>query len=494
MPALSQKLVSRLVIAAFLLGFVTLIAVGVAAALVLQRNVAYTELVSHTYQVQRAITDFAVLTERVETARRGFMLSEERSFELTYDATAAALPRQLERIRTLTADNPQQRRNVARLENLMARQLGAIRESVVTARAGGGAPGAFERDAAVVATRQIRALTEVMTREEQQLLDARDADRRAGLRTLFRMLAAAGVLLAVVGLGSVWTIVRYTRDLASSRDQLRRLNEGLEDQVTARTADLQRANDEIQRFAYIVSHDLRSPLVNVMGFTSELEAAVKPLSGLIDKAEAEAPALVSNDARLAVREDLPEAIGFIRTSTQKMDRLINAILRLSREGRRVLTPEPIETQRMLEGIADSLKHRSDDLGASIEISPGLPNIVSDRLALEQVFSNLVENALKYLKPGRPGRIVVSGYAQHGRAIFEVQDNGRGIDPKDHERIFELFRRSGAQDQPGEGIGLAHVRALGYRLGGTVSVHSALDQGATFRLSVPLVLTLEGAAA
>ncbi|MGA0606466.1 sensor histidine kinase [Phenylobacterium sp. VNQ135] len=494
MPALSQRLVNRLVVAAFLLGFATLVAVGIAAALVLQRNVAYTELVSHTYQVQDAIADFDILTERVETARRGYMLAGERSFEQTYNVTARALPRQLDRIRELTADNPRQRTNVLRLENLMARQLGAIRESLARTRAGGGAPDDFELDQAVLATREIRDLTEMMTQEEQRLLDERDADRRAALRTLFRMLMAAGVLLAVVGAGSVWTIVRFTRDLATSRDQLRRLNEGLEEEVTARTADLQRANDEIQRFAYIVSHDLRSPLVNVMGFTSELEAATKPLAQMIERAEAQAPDLVTPDARLAVREDLPEAIGFIRTSTQKMDRLINAILRLSREGRRVLTPERVDTQAVLNGIADSLKHRSDELGAEIVVSPGLPPVLTDRLALEQIFSNLVENALKYLKPGRPGRIVVRGQVQHGRAIFEIRDNGRGVDPKDHERIFELFRRSGTQDQPGEGIGLAHVRALAYRLGGLVTVDSALDQGATFRVSLPLILTLEGAAA
>ena len=110
---------------------------------------------------------------------------------------------------------------------------------------------------------------------------------------------------------------------------------GLEGAVRDRTAELTRANAEIQRFAYIVSHDLRSPLVNVMGFTAELEAAAKPLAALLERAEAEAPGIVTEDARAAVRADLPESIGFIRTSTQKMDRLIAAILQLSRQGRRV---------------------------------------------------------------------------------------------------------------------------------------------------------------
>jgi signal transduction histidine kinase len=147
--------------------------------------------------------------------------------------------------------------------------------------------------------------------------------------------------------------------------------------------------------------------------------------------------------------------------------------------------------RIAQNIADNLRHRSQELGAEIEIAPDLPPVISDRLALEQIFSNLMENALKYLKPGRPGHIVINGRRQGPQVVYEVRDNGRGIDPRDHDRVFDLFRRAGAQDQPGEGIGLAHVRALAYRLGGTVTCESALDQGATFRVSLPSRLIVEG---
>ena len=115
----------------------------------------------------------------------------------------------------------------------------------------------------------------------------------------------------------------------------------------------------------------------------------------------------------------------------------------------------------------------------------LPVVETDRLAIEQILSNLIENALKYLQPGRPGEIRIAGSTSHGRAIITVTDNGRGISARDHERIFDLFRRSGMQDQPGEGIGLAHVRALAYRLGGLVEVSSEEGQGSTFTVSLPL---------
>src|SRR4029079_18364019 len=127
--------------------------------------------------------------------------------------------------------------------------------------------------------------------------------------------------------------------------------------------------------------------------------------------------------------------------------------------------------------------------AQIRIEP-LPHIVSDRLALEQIFSNLIDNALKYLKTGGPGEISGRGRTKLGFAIFEVTDNGRGIDPKDHQRIFELFRRAGAQDRPGEGIGLAHVRALVRRIGGHIGLSSELGKGSQFTVTLPRRWTLD----
>ncbi|MCR5878550.1 CHASE3 domain-containing protein [Phenylobacterium sp. J367] len=495
MPALSARLVNSLVVAAVILGFLTVIGVGLGAVRTLQRNIAFTERVEHTYQVVRALSDYGLINERIETARRGYLLAGDPQFLDTFRAAAAATGPAIDEIARLTRDNPEQQARVAELRTLSREQLAVAEDSIRRSRAGESyRTPAFNTERGVALVRQIRGITQAMETAESNLLAARNAERLGSLDELYRISAAAAVLLLVVAVGSTWIILRFTRDLTASRAELQAVNAGLEDAVKARTADLQRANDEIQRFAYIVSHDLRSPLVNVMGFTAELDAAIKPLSTLLEKAETEAPQIVTQDARMAVRDDLPESVRFIRTSTQKMDRLINAILQLSRQGRRVLTPEPLDMQRLFEGIAGSLKHRLDESGATVEIAPNLPNVVSDRLALEQIFSNLVENALKYGRPGVAARVQIRGRREGRRVIYEVVDNGRGVDPKDHERIFELFRRAGQQDQPGEGIGLAHVRALGYRLGGTVTCQSALDQGATFRVSLPAELGGEGSAA
>ena len=290
---------------------------------------------------------------------------------------------------------------------------------------------------------------------------------------------------AVLALAAIMALARRqsrvealaSRDVNRARAALAAANERLERRVAERTADLQDSNAEIQRFAYIVSHDLRAPLVNIMGFTSELQRLRSALfpDGATARGMAPEPAL---------REDFDEAIGFIKSSIDKMDRLIKAILLLARQGTRVFEPEPVDTEALMRSIADGVAHRAQVAGAEVAIGP-LPRLFIDRIAAEQVFSNLVDNAVKYLRPGVPGRIAVSATVAGNRAAFRVADNGRGIAAPDHGRVFELFRRSGPQDRPGDGIGLAHVRTLVRQLGGTISLESTLGQGTTFTVVLPL---------
>ena len=252
-----------------------------------------------------------------------------------------------------------------------------------------------------------------------------------------------------------------------------------------RTADLGRANEEIQRFAYIVTHDLRAPLVNIMGFTSELEGCLTAIQDHVKQTDEATEDPVVKGARAAAMDELPEAIGFIRSSTRKMDGLINAILKLSREGRRVLKPEPVELQSLLETAAASVQHQVTEAGGDVQIEGNVPPVVSDRLALEQVFGNLLDNAVKYRAKNRPLKIRIRATQERGqRIVVEVEDNGRGIAKQDHERVFDLFRRSGSQDQPGEGIGLAHVRTMVRNLGGDITLQSEIERGTTMKINLP----------
>jgi signal transduction histidine kinase len=254
--------------------------------------------------------------------------------------------------------------------------------------------------------------------------------------------------------------------------------------VRERTSDLGRANEEIQRFAYIVTHDLRAPLVNIMGFTSELETSVGELSAYMAERPDDGDPKFA-DAKLAATEDLPEAITFIRAATRKMDSLINAILKISREGRRQLKPESLDLAEIAEATATTVQHQVAENGGSVSLDIHVPRLVSDKLSLEQVLGNLLDNAVKYQQPGRPLSVVIRGrQAPANRIEIEVEDNGRGIAASDHERVFELFRRAGTQTQPGEGIGLAHVRTLVRSLGGDITLRSELGVGTTFIITLP----------
>ena len=146
--------------------------------------------------------------------------------------------------------------------------------------------------------------------------------------------------------------------------------------------------------------------------------------------------------------------------------------------------QAIDMQALLEQIRGTVSHRLTELGSVLDVEE-LPQVESDPLALEQIFANLIDNALKYRRIDEPLRIKVRGRIHSNKARYDVEDNGRGIDAGDHQRVFELFRRSGKQDRPGEGIGLAHVRALVRRLGGTMELKSTLGQGSTFTVSLPV---------
>lgn len=294
-----------------------------------------------------------------------------------------------------------------------------------------------------------------------------------------------GLLTTLLLSGALLLQARARLAAETARADLQITNAELETQVERvqqRTADLREANNEIQRFAYIVSHDLRSPLVNIMGFTTELEAM---RADMFERLAALRPAGDSDGQAKddVLARDFDEAVTFIKTSIGKMDRLINSILKLSREGRREFRPEYIDMKQLFRGIADGQAHKAAELEAEIDIGD-VPPAFSDRLALEQIFSNLVDNALKYLQDGRPGRIRIRGRSTPATVIYEVEDNGRGIASEDHDRIFDLFRRAGPQDRPGEGIGLAHVRALVRRLGGQMNLRSAIGEGSTFTVSLP----------
>jgi signal transduction histidine kinase len=468
------------------IAFVALIVTAIASVVLAQRNRDAFALATRTETLLGDTARTLELLEDAETGQRGFLLTGKEDYLDPYTKAVAAIQDELDRLVAEAGDLP-----VAGIaEDIRTKsraKLAEVTDVLDLYRSQG-------RDA---------ALREVNTDVGKNLMDDVRAlaqqlrsRQQAQLRERLEIAGGTGRILVAVQIGTVvlvlaisaltgWGLYRNIGALRRTQAILADTNSNLEQIVAARTSALSRANDEIQKFAYIVSHDLRAPLVNIMGFTSELEAAAKTVGLYIDSRAAAAPDQPPAPVVEAIREDIPEAFGFIKSSTAKMDRLIGAILRLSREGRRTLTPEPIAMRELIETIAGTLKHSADEKGATIVVE-SLPDLIADRLAIEQIFGNLMDNAVKYLAPGRPGLVTIRGTARPPLAHFEIEDNGRGIAASDRERVFELFRRSGGQDVPGEGIGLAYVQQLVYRLGGAIDLDSVLARGTVFRLSLPLV--------
>jgi signal transduction histidine kinase len=447
----------------------------------------------HTVTDQALKTSLAGLlsaAQDAETGQRGFLITGDEQYLEPYQAALTDMPRYLGELERMAAENEHLRARLPHLREVADRRMNLVTNSVAFIRGG-------DRDKAL---NQLNSGLGKTTMDELRAITAeltalQDAMISQGLANLTRSEAwarfinlATLALIVALALTTGGIVSRFVRELEDAQGELQTVNAGLERIVDERTADIVRANEEIQRFAYIVSHDLRAPLVNIMGFTSELEAIGKMVGRQYETLAQRAPDLVLPETPEAVRDDLPEAIGFIRASTAKMDRLINAILGLSREGRRVLTPINVDMTALVTGIADSMKHQIDAAGGTITVGK-LPAMITDKLAIEQIFSNLIENASKYTDPGRASQIKVEGRSEGSQVFYSIADNGRGIDEKDMERVFELFRRAGKQDQPGEGLGLAFVRAAVRRLGGTIAVQSELGKGTTFTLRFPSKLQL-----
>ena len=489
-PSLARSVMGLLAAA-----FALLLAVNVATFVMSQRTAETNDQIETAQNMRRDARTVLIATLDAETAQRGFLLTGRSEFLRPYQEAQEVLGPAVARLHRAAMNDPSLWPSVRRIEELAAAKQAELAATLRMAREGRIGPAiqaVRSGQGKVVMDDLRRAIVDFEQLKTTRIATRTEASERLAAATVAANILAALLVVLLAGL-SLWLVRRYVIEIQGARDQLNRMNAGLEATVEERTGDLVRANEEIQRFAYIVSHDLRAPLVNVMGYTSELEQAGKVIDNAIT--EAQKVREVQPDVVMAVREDMPEAIGFIRASTEKMDRLINAILKLSREGRRNLSPETLDMTAMTQNIADSVHHQTDASGARIVVET-LPMLESDRLSMEQIMGNLIDNAVKYLDHDRPGEIVVSGQeVAGGWAVYRIADNGRGIAPRDHERIFELFRRSGRQDRTGEGLGLAFVRNSVRRLGGTIDVESELGKGSTFILKFPkrLIVSEPGAA-
>lgn len=255
--------------------------------------------------------------------------------------------------------------------------------------------------------------------------------------------------------------------------------------------ELRQSREEFKKFTYIVSHDLRTPLINLKGFSAELrfamdtvQSAIAPLLSHLD--EAQRSAVIT-----ALERDVPESLEFIEFSVSRIDTFMNAVLRLSRLSRRELKPESLDmdalTQTVLESLADEVTQRQ----VEIAVKSPLPEIIADRASMLEIMEVVLKNAIVYEAEDRPGAIEIAGERGADETMFTVRDTGRGISEDDMYKVFEPFRRAGKQDVPGQGMGLIYAQTLIRLHGGRIECESELGEGTMVTFTVSNYLTEGG---
>ena len=246
-------------------------------------------------------------------------------------------------------------------------------------------------------------------------------------------------------------------------------------------AELARKNRELEQIIYITSHDLRTPLVNIYGFSRELGFSVNKLVSSLGSGRI--PADIKESTSRLVEKEIIEALNFITKSVSKMNVLLDGLLKLSRLGRVELNIQTVDMNTLMSDVAGIFEYQLKDAGVELDISE-LPPCKGDQDQLNQVFSNLIGNAMKFLNDQQTGIIKVTGYKQNGQAVYCVEDNGIGINPADKEKIFEMFRQLRPGQNSGEGLGLTIVQKAVEMHGGKVWVESEPDRGSRFYVSLP----------
>ncbi|WP_447971843.1 sensor histidine kinase [Nitrospira sp. M1] len=244
-------------------------------------------------------------------------------------------------------------------------------------------------------------------------------------------------------------------------------------------------NYELETLINVVSHDLRSPLVTIQGFSKELSDSCDRLRASIGANKN----VNASDVAHLLDEEIPEALQYIRAGADKITSVLSGILQFSRLGRLSLTCNPLNVNAIVHDIATVMEYQMKEKGVMLQIDD-LPDCMGDETLLSQVFSNLIENAYKYLDPARPGVIRITGEIKDEKSLYTVEDNGVGI-LEDHQgKIFEMFHRLDPKEGSGEGLGLTIVRRIVERHQGDVWVESEFGLGTKFMVSFPSATTVQ----
>jgi signal transduction histidine kinase len=458
----------------------------------------------HTKDVMARAEGAYRLAVEANSDLRAYAVSGDVDFDKAFDRDHERIASALLELRGLIQDNPTQQ---ARLDVVRqkAEQLVSWLDEVSSLLAANKREQALQRIDDLEGKDRVDAMRSSLDKflEEEHNLDLA---RQAGLARAMReqnWALAGGCALAVASAGALLFV--FTRSIGRRLERLsenaRRLGAGKElaapltgrdeigrlDRVFHDMADaLAQKERENEMFVYSVSHDLRAPLVNLQGFSQELATVCGELRTLVEEG-----GLPEDSRRRALQildRDAGQSIHFIQSAVKRLSGIIDALLRLSRVGRVEYRMQVVDVRAAVVRVVESLRDTISRHGAEVTLGE-LPPARGDPVALEQVFANLIGNAVNYLDPKRPGRIEVgcranTGALAAGLRLYYVKDNGLGIPETQQAKLFHAFQRLHPQVAPGEGIGLALVRRVVERHGGKVWLESTAGVGSTFLVALP----------